>query len=73
MSKISDLKIREMVDLANKLELNNILSEDLNDYLFELRFNLYFYLSNLYLFVKFLKLKLKAKVAQQASAFCFPL
>ncbi len=53
MSKISDLKIREMVDLANKLELNNILSEDLNDYLFELRFNLHIYLSNLYLFSTF--------------------
>ena len=34
---LSDTSIREMVDMANKLELTNILSEQLETYLFNLR------------------------------------
>ncbi len=56
MSKISDSKIREMVDLANKLELNNILSEDLHNYLFELRFNFFFTYLIFNFFSKFFKI-----------------
>ncbi len=34
---LPDTSIREMVDMANKLELTNILSEQLETYLFNLR------------------------------------